>query len=304
MTVLNFTSLESSGSSLDIEADLYVTDLRARCIAPTDAGAAISTTPILTTRQEDASARDIEIDVASDAGFSTIVWSTTLSAVAPLTNVQATVGVTLTAGTTYWWRVRAVDTGGPTYGPYESRSFKVILPVNAAGYEPVLLNVGVLLEQTRDDYESVLTNVGVDLQPYWGETDYVLANLGVDLTMTKDAYEYAHVGDVDDSNPTPHIWFCEPSSGRPLDGIRIIGSGFGPLESTYSGIVEVDLADGDGWNTIGIVTWQRFPADPDMYGPNREISRTKIDPEHEEIEIVIPVDALPPVMNVRVVLDP
>lgn len=302
MTTLKFTSLETSGHSEDVNADLYVTDLRARCIAPADGALALSTTPILTMRQEDAANRDIQIQVASDAAFTTVVWSTTLTNVAPLTNVTVTLGVALTNGSRYWWRVRAVDTGGPTYGPYESRSFVVALPVNAAGYETVVMNIGPLFVPTKDDYESVLTNVGPNFIRTKDDYHSVLMNIGVFLQRTSTGYEYVLVGDVDTSTPEPHIWGLMPTAGRPGDGFIIVGLGFGDLQSTYTSDVQIDLGDGSGWQTVGVVDWQMFPADPPMYGPDRQIDLVYgiIDPQHQEIQILIPVDALPPGLVVRV----
>lgn len=301
-TTLHFTSFETTHPTEVIEADFYTTDLRARCIAPGDGAPALSTTPILTVRQEDSAARDIEIQVASDAAFTTVVWSTTLGSITPMTNHSVTIGVALTNGQIYWWRVRAVDTSGPTNGPWETRSFKVILPINAAGYETVLNNVGVLLTQGKDDTDYVLNNVGVELIYYKGDADYILAIVGVELNRSHDGYEYVLVGDVDTSTPTPHIWGLIPTSGHPGDGFIIVGFGFGDLQSTYSGDVQVDIYDGAGWVALSIVDWQTFPADPDMYGPDREINLLfgVIDPQHQEVQVQVPTAALPPGLIVRV----
>lgn len=302
MAVLAFTSNEITTGSTEVIADLFVTDLRARCIAPSNAGVVVNTSPILTVRQEDSVARDIEVQVAATVGFGTVLWSTTLTSIAPLTNTNVTVGIALTVGNTYYWRVRAIDTSGPTNGPWETRSFRVLVPANADAYEYILTNVGALLQQAKDIYDYVLVNVGADLYMTEDGYEYIVLNVGSFLPQSHDGYDYVLVGDVDTSTPTPHIWGLTPTAGRPGDGFIIIGLGFGDLQSTFTGDVQVDLGDGAGWNTVSVVDWQMFPADPPMYGPDRQIDLVYgiIDPQHQEIQILIPVDALPPGLVVRV----
>lgn len=242
--------------------------------------------------------QDLQFEVASDAAFATIISSTTLTNRTPLTIHSWTMGVDLTPGVKVYWRVRAGDSGGGSWGAWVS-SFTVY-QTGAFGYEYVWQNVGTIPPDAHFGHEYVWQNVGVLNDETGIGHEYSWQNISVIFTDPGNGYEYVWLNNDDSVHPEPHIWFVEPTSGRPNDGITIIGFGFGALQSDYTSLVEVDLGDGSGWQTVGVVSWQRFPADPDMYGPDREIRVGKIDPQHDEVGILIPALAIVPGMLVRI----
>lgn len=249
-------------------------------------------------RHISASNQDLQFQVASDAAFATILSSTTILNQAPLTTVSWTMGVDLTQGVTVYWRARAGDNTGGSWGAWYSSTTKY--QTGQSGYDYVWENVGYQIAETRLGHEWVWENVGVLVDETGLGHEWVLENVGHNIVGSSNGWEYSWLNGDDSVHPEPHIWFVEPTSGRPNDGVTLIGFGFGPLQTTYTSIVEVDLDDGAGWQTVGVVTWQRFPADPDMYGPDREIRVGKIDPQHDEVGILIPALAIPPGMLVRI----
>lgn len=250
-------------------------------------------------RHLSATNQDLQFEVASDAAFATIISSTTLTNKAPLTIHSWTMGVDLTPGVLVYWRVRAGDSVAPSWGAWYSSTTKY--QTGGSGYEYVWQNVSYTPTDTRKGHEYVWENVGAVFTDPGRGYEYVWLNTSAIFTDLGKAWEYVWQNNDDSVHPIPHIWFVEPTAGRPNDGITLIGFGFGPLQSTYTSHVEVDLGDGAGWVTIGVVTWQRFPADPDMYGPDREIRVGKIDPQHDEVGLLIPALAVPPGMLVRIV---
>ncbi len=242
--------------------------------------------------------QDLQFEVASDAAFATVVSSTTITNVAPLVTTSWTMGVDMTAGQRYYWRVRAGDFAGSSWGAWYS-SFTVY-QTGGRGYEYIWGNVGAVVTESRLGHEQVWLNAGPNLVDSRKGWEFIWANVGRDLQISNDGWEYVWFNNDDSVHPIPHIWFVEPTSGRPNDGVTLIGFGFGALQTDYTSIVEVDLGDGGGWQTVGVVSWQRFPADPDMYGPDREIRIGKVDPQHDEVGILIPALAIVPGMLVRI----
>lgn len=298
MTDLLFTSSENGGGGIVTNADIWVDGSTrvVQLISPVAVSEPLIRA-IFKVRHISPTNQDIQIEVASDATFSTILSSTTLTNKAPFTTVSWTMGVDLTPGVKVYWRARAGDFAGSSWGSWYS-SF-TMYQTGASGYEYVWTNVGVTPVETRIGHEWVWQNVGALVVETRVGHEWVWQNVGRDLQISNDAWEYIWQNN-DDSHPTPQIWFVEPTSGRPNDGVTLIGFGFGPLQSTYTSIVEVDLGDGAGWQTVGVVSWQRFPADPDMYGPDREIRVGKVDPQHDEVGILIPALAIVPGMLVRI----
>lgn len=298
MTDLLFTASEAVGGG-EGSADAYVdgSSRVVQLISPVGVAEPLIRA-VFRARHISPTNQDLQFEVATDAAFATVVSSTTITNVASLVTTSWTMGVDMTLGQKYYWRVRSGDFSGSSWGAWYS-SF-TIYQTGGRGYEYVWLNASAVLTEARKGHEQVWLNAGPLLDETGKGHEYVLANVGRDLQIGHNAYEYVWQNN-DDSHPTPQIWFVEPTSGRPNEGITLIGFGFGPLQSTYTSHVEVDLGDGAGWQTVGVVTWQRFPADPDMYGPDREIRIGKVDPQHDEIGLLIPALAIVPGMLVRVV---
>lgn len=243
---------------------------------------------------------DVQWEVASDAGFATVVWTqTTLNHADGI--VQVTTGP-LTDGTLYWWRTRSAATGTTGWGAW-SAVWQVTPDINTGrGYAYVDINVGIQPILDADVAEYVNLNAGVQITLDADAVEYVNINTGVEITRKSDGLEYGYVGDVNTDTPNPHIWFLRPNYGREGDGVSIVGFGFGDLVSTFSGVVEVDWGGVTGWQSVPVVSWQTFPPTVDAYGPDRTLNEftNEIDMQHTTIEIVVPPGAIPPGYPVRV----
>jgi hypothetical protein len=110
-----------------------------------------------------------------------------------------------------------------------------------------------------------------------------------------------YLGDVNTLQPYPHLWAIRPTSGRPGDGFKIYGYGLGPTQATYSSSVEMQIAD--VWEAIPVVTWVEVAQSAEYATSASAIEPTppNIDPHHQEIELVIPPEGVPPGHQVRVV---
>ena len=244
---------------------------------------------------------DLQIQVATDAAFTAIIWP---GALASVVNGQVTIQPTgLVVDTWYYWRARIAPAGTTTWGPWSSIwSFQVDLNVGKAwGYS--YENVGV---QTGQEYhgsiESIYENVGVEYTPYFGAEEYVYANLGVEITLKHDGVEYVYEGDVNDLTPVPHVWFVYKKYGFVNDHIFIYGQGFGALQSQYNGRPYLDYGPNFALADIqlGDITWDIRPSIADSFGPDRRIYAGGGDGappftnvETDIIEVVVPVQSLP-----------
>lgn len=243
---------------------------------------------------------DVQVQVASDAGFVTVV-----SAPSPtnLPNGTATVQPTgLVAGTTYWWRARGAPTGTTTWGPWSATwTFAIDLNTGKA-CEYSMENIGIDPILYSGTVDSIMENVGVEIVLYPGGIEYLLENVGVEIVLDSDGIEYVYEGDVSSNTPTPHIWWLIPSAGRAGDGISVVGFGFGDLASTYGGVVEIYLPDTTGWTVLGTVSWQTFGANAHGYDELRHISMVlnEIDMQHQIIQFLIPDGSIPPGYGIRV----
>jgi hypothetical protein len=155
---------------------------------------------------------------------------------------------------------------------------------------------GAINAVTQDAAFYVYENVGVALVASQDGTHYVFENAGVDLTESKDAVHYVYEGDVNTATPTPHIWWLRPNSGRASDGFTVVGHGFGAAAATYSGVVEADYGSPTGKVPLSVVAWTLVAADADAYTSARTMNpdTDTIDPEHGELAVTIPSDAVPP----------
>jgi hypothetical protein len=250
-------------------------------VSPANLNRPTSLLPTLTIKitdsWDDATAQ-AQVQVDDNADFSSVTWSTTDTSVPFNTDNTVTVGTTLTNGGTYYWRARGGD--GTSWGDWTpAREFSPLLDVGNA-IEYVLENVGydvTAFTPNQDALEYVLENVGYDVTAFTPNQDaleYVLENVGfqqADFAASRDALEYVLVGDVNTAVPTPHIWFLQPTTGRPNDGFDIYGFGFGDLQATYSGNAQ-GFFDGT-WQGLNVVAWQTFPANSASTTVNRVIGR-------------------------------
>lgn len=252
----------------------------------------------------DNAAVDVRLQVSTSSTFATTIYDA-LSTSTPESPDTTVIVSGLVNGTTYYWRVRAEYTPASQVGPWSTTwSFLVLIDASDA-VEYVYEDVGVEVTQDPDAAEYVYENVGVMQTLDSSAPEYVYMSVGVQQTLDPDAVEYVYLGDVDANTPTPMIWFLMPPSGRAGDGIQIVGFGFGDLQSTYTGAVEVQYPLPIGWVSVGIVSWQTFPADPNAYTELRMLDEVSgyIDMQHTIIEITVPGDAIPPGYPVRVRTD-
>lgn len=242
----------------------------------------------------------VQFDVATDAAFTAIVWTST-DAAAVNGPRDKVVGVALTNGTRYYWRARDGN-GGGTWGQFTAtRSF--IPDLNAGrAYLEVFANVGIEELPDGHGFLSLYENVGAAGPPLHPGYHYEYVNVGADLVKRHQAYHDVFEGDVSTNTPTPLIWFLAPESGRPGDGIKIYGFGTGPLQSTFGGVVEAYFGAATGWVSVPVLSWGVFPETPNAYTAARKIDPVAgiIDPQHSVIEIVVSPAALPPGYPIRI----
>jgi hypothetical protein len=108
------------------------------------------------------------------------------------------------------------------------------------------------------------------------------------------------VGNVDTTQPEPYLWAIYQTSGRPGDGFTLFGGGMGATQVTYTGQVEIEI-DG-AWVALSVLRWALIAPSAE-YGTAGQVIEpyvANIDPEHVEIDVVIPNGAFPPGHKVRV----
>lgn len=81
----------------------------------------------------------------------------------------------------------------------------------------------------------------------------------------------------------PHLWLLDPNGGAPGDHITVIGHGFPAAET---GVL---FGDDD----VDVVSWTHVAATADATTADRYIGEDLVDPEHDEVVIVVP-DTLEP----------
>ena len=173
----------------------------------------------------------------------------------------------------------------------------------AAAVAYVDINQGISYDLDDSAAHSVDENVGIEPLVIPAAVHSVDENVGVNITLVPDAVEYVALGDVDESQPQPHIWFLRPTSGRAGDGIEIVGGGFGDLQSTHSGAVEFKPdPESDQWAPVPVTSWQTFPPTEHAYTSDRVLDQEtgRIDQQHTVIGMTIGSTMVPPGYPVRV----
>jgi hypothetical protein len=234
----------------------------------------------------------VEWQVSTVVGFGSTVWTTTQTSVADGRR-SALVGVPLTNGTTYYWRVRTGD-GLGAWGPW-SPVWSFGVDTNAGrAYQQVYENVGREAATPEPGFITVYENVGMEDRRQKLAIDYLFENVGVPDLRTGSSTEYMYWGDVSANTPNPRIWFLDPASGRAGDGITLVCFGVGDLAGTYAAVVE--YLDAGAWHPVPVVTWQTFGPTAAAYTAARtsDPELGVIDPQHTNISIVVPAGARPP----------
>lgn len=241
---------------------------------------------------------DVQLQVATENTFASPVLEVTLTD-KPDGFVTA-LASGLTNLTTYYWRIRAAQTGTTAWTAWSPIwTFGVNTAVGAdSAY--VFSNFGIDPAIDGDGIEYVFSNFGIDPIREDVAQEYVNYNHGVEITRQSVAVEYVHEGDVTTDTPHPRIWFVTPDNGRAGDGIRVFGLGFGDLPSDFNG--QLEWKNGDNWEGLSVTSWQTFPPSVNAYTADREMDvlSGKIDMQHTVIEFQIPNIALPPGFSVRV----
>lgn len=189
----------------------------------------------------------------------------------------------------------------PEYVPW---SF-IIDPNSSRGVAIIEQNLGAETTLASSGSHYIEENVGLPSILASLAGAYVESNIGFIITLSAIGAGYIEEGEVNEDTPTPHIWFLQPDSGRPLDGVNVVGFGVGDLQTIYDGEVQIKAVDSTEWVSVAIVSWQTFPPTPDAYTPERLLDPIipVIDMQHTVIGIVIPAEALPPGYQVRIRTD-
>jgi hypothetical protein len=239
----------------------------------------------------------VQFQVSTSPTFDTTVHDTTVVQEAGVIVARQVTG--LTDGVTYYWRARAGD--GVNWGIWSETRILLVEVDTGKAFLSFQVNVGVTVITEPDAVLSSPTNVGLaDLRKKnWPV--YEMVNVGVP-DVTVPTWPVYSVQNITDGTPSPRIWFLDPSYGREGDGISIYGFGFGDLQSTFDGVVEIDYGGVTGWQSVPIISWQTFPADPTAYTEDRVLDELNaiVDPQHTVIQISIPPGAIPPGYPVRV----
>lgn len=241
-----------------------------------------------------------QLQVSLDPAFGTTVHDTTVAH--PRDVPYGRQILNLVDGQTYYWRARA-GAGGNWGWWSEPRSLLIELDSGKA-FLQMSINVGVTAISDRDAVLSTSTNVGFEDRRRKTWPVYSMLNVGVPAAGARSWAVYA-MQNTTEGTPNPRIWFIRPAYGRSGDGIEIVGWGFGDLQSTFSGVVEMDYGGEVGWVPVTVASWQTFPADPPAYTDDRVLDEQTsiIDPMHTVIGFVVPADAVPPGYPIRVRTD-
>lgn len=194
-------------------------------------------------------------------------------------------------------------------------SSPLIFVTGPLAYGYVEMNVGVDAPDNLDGIEYVEENVGFpNINSGEATHNYVEMNTGFAADHSGEAYGYTELGNVDDSDPIPHIWYVRPAAGREGDGFSIFGHGFGETNGEFNGhayLGHQDDWDGseaiDAAHQLSETAWLEVVAGPDAYNANRRIDPFSDDPpdmEHQRIDVTVYVGAETGVVIVQTDITP
>lgn len=243
---------------------------------------------------------DVRVEVSTDPAFGTLTYGNTLTDRADGSHTVTVSG--LANLTKYHWRVRAAETGTTGWSAW-SPVWTVTPDLNSGkawGY--AANNTGPAGASPAAGNSYVDENAGPGDTRKTSAYQYTDRNVGFPLAFKSEGWGYAYYGDVNTSDPGPHIWFVRPAAGRSGDGIRIYCFGVGDLVTTFSGSVQLFYGGTVGWVTVPVISWQTVPPGPDAYTAARKLDPETgyIDMQHSIVEIVIPDGAVPPGYPLRI----
>jgi hypothetical protein len=104
----------------------------------------------------------------------------------------------------------------------------------------------------------------------------------------EESVEYTYLGDVSMNVPTPHVWYVYPPSGLAGTQVDIVGSGFGPTQPTYAGVIEY------GGVPQAPLGWAETAAGAHAYDGARVIQSPNdvVNVEHQRITVDVPNPAV------------
>lgn len=244
---------------------------------------------------------DVEFQLSRDPEYATLDWS-----VLKIEQTDGQVNALATGlldESRYYWRARVKESGPQGLWSGWTASWVILIDTGsgrAFGYSE--MNFGTAISQVSTETRYVEANVGWLPVENHSAIAYTDENVGLKHQSRSEAFAYAEEGDVSTNTPTPHIWFLKPSTARAGDGVRIFGFGLGDLAASFNGVVEINYPGSRGWQTVNVVNWQTFPADPSAYTEDRVLDPVfeRIDMQHQVVEITVPNDAVPPGYGIRI----
>lgn len=275
------------------EANVLVAVYDVAPISPKPDDVLYTTAPTLTVLADGTPAPfQVQFQTSSDAGFSSTLWSQTLTNQYPGL-VSATVGVALTPDVTSYWRARAGD--GTSWGPWSSAQALHPLLERTNAMEYMHENVGAGLFLSEDAGEYLHANVGIAITFSAEAHEYLHENVGFQKVLDRRGGEYLHenafVG-----VPTPHLWFAWLEYGFVNDHVFVYGQGLGTLMTEYNASMRIRDVNTGLDSTMSVFDWSVNPAGTHAYDELRKIYKGAgpetppiVTQEADIVEVVIPV---------------
>jgi hypothetical protein len=129
---------------------------------------------------------DVRFEVATDSGFTAVVWATTVTDVPDGQRSAVTSG--LVSGTKYWWRARLAPTGTTDWGPW-SGTARISIPVT-----PVAVTAATALSALDPAGNAVDGNVATHWHsagemPTWWRAQFGSAQAITQMTLRNRNYD-------------------------------------------------------------------------------------------------------------------
>lgn len=216
-----------------------------------------------------------EIDVATDIGFTNIVWSGSNADADATEQLSLLVGTPLTDDVEYFWRVKVGETASGPWGPYAVGQFRVdVTGADNSVYVWPDITIFGSTDLLQDAYEYLEVNYGPPVDPSQAALEYTHINVAANFDPATSPYEqdavfYGYFGNTNTNTPNPHIWYLQPTVGAFNDGFKIVGYGFGDTQGEFSGSAWMEETPSD--ITLSVVSWLAYPAQQDAYSPARTI---------------------------------
>ena len=254
-----FTVTGASGSissSVNLEFNVYDTNFATiNTISPVTGVTDVAPSNAIFTWDADPNATSYELDIATDAGFTTIIDSQVLS-----TNTYTS--TSLATQTMYWWRVRAVnDCGNGAYANSNFQTANIACNTYASSDTPIAIPdnnpVGASSVITVTDVSSITdVNVTVDITHTY-DGDLTLSLISPAGTVVVLSLENGGSGDnytstvFDDDATSTIASGTAPFTGtyQPTEALSILNAEFSAGDWTLK------VVDAAGFDTGNIVSW-------------------------------------------------